>query len=281
MITPAHKHAAARVARLLASYVEAKAAPPTPRPWSALELAFYTALVRLLGDEAGELAALVASQGASAVDNGQFWREHAGLLQDELANALSQIARLGAQVGREELLTPVIRINWGLVNQQAVDWGQAHAAELVSQIEPTTRSAVREAVAEWTANGESLDGLTARIRALAGPDGGLAFSPARARLIAQTESTNAFAQGNQRAWQAADVARAIYLPSAHPGCRCRVQPVKLPDGSMGVRWMTVEDERVCTQPLQTPWGTVAGCRDLDNTVVSQGKYLGQHLAPTA
>jgi hypothetical protein len=44
---------------------------------------------------------------------------------------------------------------------------------------------------------------------------------------------------------------------------------------MVVVWQTDKDDSVCTQQIDTPWGTVDGCQDLDGVVVSEGDYLGQ------
>jgi hypothetical protein len=39
----------------------------------------------------------------------------------------------------------------------------------------------------------------------------------------------------------------------------------------------MEDEEVCTEDIETPWGYVAGCKDLDDTVISDGPYGGKKL----
>lgn len=264
MTSLAHKAAAARVASLL----ERTAAKASARPWDVLEAALYAALVRLLADEGDSLAKLVLARGALAADDAQWWQHHTALVADELAASLAQVARLGAIMGRETL-TPGLAVNWGLVNQQAVAWAGQHAGELVRGIEPVTRAAIRDAVSEWAASGAQLSDLAARIRGLD------AFSEARARRIAQTESTNAFAAGNAQAWEAAGVAPAVFKPAAHPNCRCYLQPYRMADGREVMVWYTAVDERVCTQRIETPWGPVDGCRDLHNVIVSSGPWLGQ------
>lgn len=260
---------AARVAALL----EAKA---TARPWSALELAFFEALRGLLRQEQERLIEnLLALGTAGALADATWWLYHEALLRDELEAHLTRLARLGAQAARAQLGEVSVSINWGLVNQNAVAAARQYAGELVTGIEETTRAAVREAVAEWIASGEALPALTERLQQLKDAAGHPVFDEARAQLIAQTESTSAFALGNVMAWEAAGVQPAAFRPAAHPGCRCYLQPYRLPDGARVMVWYTAHDERVCTRPVETPWGTVAGCRALHGVIVSRGAWLGQ------
>lgn len=245
-------------------------AAPSPRRWDTLEAAFYAALAKLLSEQSGSLADLVQSSGVGAVNNFEWWSLHEAALADEFSHNLGALARLGAQAGREAV-NPSFGINWGLVNRSAVDWAGQHAGELVRNIDATTRAGVQQAVSEWAESGQPLSALADRIRGLS--DSGV-FSPQRARVIAQTESTNAYARGNVLAWQATGMQPVVYAPAAHVGCRCYLQPYRLPTGEMVAVWYTAHDERVCTQPLETPWGTVAGCRALHDTIVSSGPWLG-------
>jgi len=278
VITPEHRQAAAQVAALLEARLAAKAAPPaTPRPWSKFELSFYTLLRQILRDEAAALAQRAEQGGPSAINDSQWWTLHEATLIDELTNSLGQVARYGAQAGRAALAEPQMGINWGLVNRSAVDWEEQHAGELVRQIEPVTRAGLQQVVSEWALSGESLPVLAEKIRALSDPATGTVFSPQRARMIAQTESTNAFAQGNILSWVAAGVAPAAFWPAAHPNCRCYLEPYRLKDGTFVMVWFTAEDERVCTRPINTPWGTVDGCAALHGVIVSHGAYMGQQV----
>jgi hypothetical protein len=198
-ITPQHRQAAARVAALLEARLAAKSAL-SPRPWTPLETAFYAALLKLLAGESQALAEMITQSGPAAVDNLPWWQTHEAAMVDELAHNLGQVARLGAVAGREAIGAPRLGVNWGLVNRQAADWAEQHAAELVRQVEPATRLALRQAVADWSASGQPLGALAERIRDLSDPVTGQVFGPARARRIAQTESTSAYAAGNVLAW---------------------------------------------------------------------------------
>jgi len=241
----------------------------TPRPWSVYETYFYMTLRRILEAEAARLAAHIMGSGPDGATGAAWYLAHQGELLDALTNSLEDVVRYGVLAGRQALGNPAISTSWELVNSRAVDWAAENAAQLVKGITETTRKEVAQAVSEWCASGQPLSKLAQQIESLDS-----AFGPARARLIAQTESTNAFAQGNVRAWTAAGVQLAAYTPAAHPGCRCYLQPWRTPDGQTVMVWYTAHDERVCTQPLDTPWGTVAGCRDLHMTIVSQGDLMG-------
>lgn len=264
MISPAHRDVAYQVAVL----IERESAKATLRPWDALLAGLVAGLRDLFGRAADALAYNIRHLGQGTVEDPLFWQHFDAEVQDELAAGLGQIARLGAVDARAALPSVTVQVNWGLVNQNAVTAAQTQVGELITGIDATTREAVREAVAEWVQSGQPLDALTEKIRGLG------AFSEQRARLIAQTESTNAYAIGNAQAWEAAGVLPAAFKPSAHVGCRCYLQPFRLENGQTVMVWYTAQDERVCTQPIETPWGTVGGCRELHDTIVSAGPWMG-------
>lgn len=145
-------------------------------------------------------------------------------------------------------------VSWDVVNKAAEAWARANAGRLIKQMQITTVSQIREAVANWIASGDALPALTKTIN-------NLIDDPRRARLIAQSETTNAFAAGNHMAWDAAGVwgnkwqsvqddgvcpvcsrlvgqtrpigspfidpmtDKQYERPGAHPGCRCYTIPV--------------------------------------------------------
>ena len=82
-----------------------------------------------------------------------------------------------------------IDVNWELANENARAWAQRHSAQLVTNITEVTRDKIRRSVASYVEKGETLDQLRARIEKTG------AFSPARAQLIAVTEVTDSYAQG--------------------------------------------------------------------------------------
>jgi hypothetical protein len=103
-------------------------------------------------------------------------------------------------------------VSWDLVNQSAASWADARAGALVTELADETRDAIARAIASWMRDGRPLGELSKAIDAIID-------NPVRARLIAATEVTTAFAKGNSAAWQAA--------------------------GLWGRMWQIVQDGHVC------------------------------------
>jgi len=111
------------------------------------------------------------------------------------------------------------------IHAEVADWAREHALELSEQIDETTKRRVRSEMANWVATGESPAELEARMRKIF-------EAPWRARMIAVTEVTRAFAYATERAWQSSRVI-------------------------VGKRWQTANDPKVCPicEPLH---GVVRG-----------------------
>jgi HK97 family phage portal protein/2'-5' RNA ligase len=164
---------------------------------------------------------------------------------------------------------------WDVVMPEAVDWALEYAASLVSGVNDRTQRAIQDTLAGWVEVGGSFSDLALALEdnllqldmppGWSGARARWATSPQRAALIAQTESTNIFAEGSRQRWKAADVKqvkwrtardelvcplcralhnqtgdidkgiyyngphkvgnRTYYTPAAHPNCRCFLAPV--------------------------------------------------------
>lgn len=145
---------------------------------------------------------------------------------------------------------------FGVVNKRAVKAAADQSAELVSNIDDATRSALQDLIAKGLANGDSIDEIAEAIASMK-VGGSNAFGEDRADLIANTEVANANSQGAlegakaaaengvdlKKVWLIADDgccddcqdnsdAGAINLdddfpsgdsePTAHPNCRCAI-----------------------------------------------------------
>jgi SPP1 gp7 family putative phage head morphogenesis protein len=123
-------------------------------------------------------------------------------------------------------------------------------ARRVTRVAETTREEIRALVGLQAAEGWSVERLAREIRAA-----GVTRCPARARLIAATETAEAYSLGSKAAYQEAgvvtgvrwlttedacpicsplngktapldgDFGGGISHPPAHPGCRCAIAPV--------------------------------------------------------
>ena len=245
------------------------------RPWSTYEERLAAELEPVLRGQADQLVAKLRENGDPAMlEDAALWSamtaELRGVIEPILLELTQQaVTRVQATLGKT-----AISVNWELANEQAAAWAKQHAGELVSGVMDTTKREIGALVAEWTQTGEGLEGLTRRIGNLT-EEGSRIFGPERAETIAITEATNTYASANALSWQQAGYAPAAYRPAAHVKCRCYLQPWRMRDGTKVLVWYTARDERVCTQPLQTPWGQVNGCRELHRVVVSEGSHLGK------
>lgn len=144
-----------------------------------------------------------------------------------------------------------IPVDWNLLAEQARDFAKSYVYNLIKNLDDTTMKVVQKAVAAWIESGEPLSALRSRLSEI--------FNDStRAQLIAQTESTRAFAAGAQESYRRADIKKVTWNtvrmpvgdspgdvcpichefeargpqpvdsfdpPPAHPGCRCWLRPV--------------------------------------------------------
>jgi SPP1 gp7 family putative phage head morphogenesis protein len=169
-------------------------------------------------------------------------------IRDVLRRALQDSADLGVSVAVDQFENIGFGFDWTLANQAAAEWVEQYTFELVNGITDTTRSRLRTAVPEWVNNGDPLQSLI--------DDLAPTFVRRRAELIASTEVTRAYAEGNRQAYRASGVVDMVewrtsedervcpicgplagkeaplggtfdggLFPPAHPRCRCWVVPV--------------------------------------------------------
>lgn len=157
--------------------------------------------------------------------------------QDAIARQLEKVAVAGAVFGRDQVEREVFGTRkgieagmWELANNAAAQWAVRYGYELVRGLLATTRDWLQLQVAEYVRNSETIGQLIARIRE------GSGFGEDRARRIAVTEVTRAFARGNMESWRASGVIE-------------------------GKEWRTNNDELVC--PVCGPLsGRVVGLDEL-------------------
>lgn len=142
-----------------------------------------------------------------------------------------------------------LAIDWTMLSQEALRFIQNYLPTLIRRVDDTTLEAVRAAIEAWIQTGGPQSDLEKALRGI--------FSDARrAALIAQTESTRAYAEGTLQRYRMADVKTVRYrtvsdghvcsicgphhnktagidegfkdfrgrlsMPPLHPGCRCYV-----------------------------------------------------------
>ena len=145
-----------------------------------------------------------------AVDQA-FWDAQ----MDQLNEVIKKWAEAGALGGITEgrrVLTPITGVDFGLMNNYARAWAVAHSAEVAASITQTNMDAFVSNFTDWVASGKPLPDMVASLKSAYGD---------KADMIAATETTRAFAEGNKTYW-----------------------------GSVGVekiKWHTAADELVCEE----------------------------------
>lgn len=156
-----------------------------------------------------------------------FWQGERGKLWDEISD-LVMIALLAGASGGVNLLPAEIRVlvNWNVFNDAALGYLYTYSGSWIASISATTRRQTVQAIANWMGSNQPLTALDTALTPI--------FGENRASMIAATEVTRIYAEGNQMAWAASGVV-------THN------------------RWMTVRDRRVC--PL---------CEPLDGMLIPLG-----------
>lgn len=163
-------------------------------------------------------------------------------------------------------------IDWTLASEEAVRWAREHGAEL-PQVTDEMREPLRQELAKWLETPGSTVGDLMQVL-----QDDFGFNESVAQMIAVTETTKAYQKGHETDYAEAGIPGVVYGPPAHLGCRCWTAADMLPNFDWVVLWRTNNDHLVCTQSIDTPFGAVAGCRDLEDRVVSEGPYLGMTLS---
>jgi hypothetical protein len=131
--------------------------------------------------------------------------------------ALSMLPSVSLKAAEEHrFLRHELVMKFDATNQDAIDWADEHAADLVTSVSETTRDRIREAIVMQEATGED---ATDRIAAVVGDD--------RAEVIARTESMTAANEGQRQSWdQAVDAgllpqdATRVWIAAADPCPEC-------------------------------------------------------------
>lgn len=171
-------------------------------------------------------------------------------VRDAVERMMLESADLGVSAAVTQLERVGIGFDYTLANIAARDAAQAHVGRLIGQISDHTRRGVQQAVSRWVENGEPLPKLVKDLRPL--------FGRSRAQLIAATEVTTAYTEGNLAAWREAGFGQGAprEKPPKHPGCRCTLSIRVNDDGSADYVWLAGVDERTCP-----------ACGRLHNTVM--------------
>ena len=176
-----------------------------------------------------------------------FWRGEDQELLDILEPLLIIMAiKIGTETAAD------IGIDWESVNERVVGWAEEYLSEEVKLINDSTKKMVQGKVADWIESGDPLRELEKELLPT--------FGKVRAKRIAVTEVTNAYAGGNLETWKASGLVEkkrwntagtdvcpicmgldqqvvpinAMFIgddgmqydrPPAHVNCKCNITPV--------------------------------------------------------
>ena len=135
-------------------------------------------------------------------------------LRDPVERMLVDGVDLGVQTAVTQFENVGFSFAYDLANVAARDWARRYAGELVTQIDDTTRTVVKESLARWIENGEPLQALIDDIAPV--------FGEERAARIASTEVTRAFSEGSQETYHASEQVDTVEMRNAEDERVCEV-----------------------------------------------------------
>ena len=175
----------------------------------------------------------------------EFWNDEQGRLYQLLLPFMQDAAMTGAGTALDKLTGELgLGVDWDLVNHDVSRWAREYTYSLVSRITDSSQRYLQRSVSNWIETGAPLKDLVEGLTPM--------FGPVRADMIASTETTRAYQEGNVNAWgktgfinqfryQTAEDERVcpicgpldgklFYLsdkahsPPLHPRCRCFSHP---------------------------------------------------------
>lgn len=146
----------------------------------------------------------------------QFWDNE----QNALWADMDELIILSLTQGVEEAtnsLPPALRVlvDWDLVNKRVLEYARDYRYSLIKGITDTTREQTQQAINDWMLEGSPLDALTARLELIYD-------NPVRAEMIATTEVTRLFAEGNRQAWESTGFVNQMVIQTAEDDRVCPI-----------------------------------------------------------
>lgn len=177
----------------------------------------------------------------------EFWDEEAKLMYRMIFPLFEKATVLSAKAAYDKLkdvATSSMSIQWGLINENAITWAEAHTRKVVREVTKTSMTGFLKEFQPWVNSGQPLDQLVDSLTKY--------YEPWRANMIAVTETTRAYAEANLGVWKASEIVKGFDvitaeddvvdeicasvqsknphgldsdLPPYHVNCRCAIRPV--------------------------------------------------------
>ncbi len=149
-----------------------------------------------------------------------FWDKEIEILAKLLFPLVRDAAMAGVEEGIAQLGVDV-GIDWNLVNRKVVEYAEKYTYQLVRGITETTRNFFQEKFSEWINSGKPLRDLIDELTPL--------FGEVRAEMIAITETTRLFQEGNLLAWLESGVVSGFIYQTSEDELVC---PICSPNANM-------------------------------------------------
>jgi hypothetical protein len=118
---------------------------------------------------------------------------------------------LATGAGAKPKRAAIVGLDWSLLSQEALTFARNYCFELIKNIDRTTVSEVRKAIAAGIEQGLPRDAIAKSLESI--------FSdPARAKLIAQSESNRAYVEGSLKRWELSDVTQGEWMTVGNSAC---------------------------------------------------------------
>lgn len=212
-----------------------------------------------------------------------FWESERDRLLAVLLPRIETLAAAGSDLALDRLARVGITVDNTLAQENAARWAEEHTDRLLQELGTVTEDGVGTILSEWIETpGATRGDLEELLRPF------LDGNETRGENVAVSEITRSMYQGELVTYEAAGiplppmfdqgVGQMRFGPPLHPRGRCWPRIEQLSNGDLVVVWTTNRDDLVCKEPFPTPWGTVQGCRDMHNRIISAGPYSGKKLS---
>lgn len=194
-------------AELFRRPVTVKADRPETSPLRAIyadwEERVHSALLRHWGEKSTRLIERLEQDNRKAIDDViadlDWWEEWTALYLGVISGEILAAGQIGAGAGMEILeVSYALGVDADVVNPAVAEWARKHAGLLAKGLTRTDRRLLRTHLAAWVESHEDFSSLVRRVN-------GFLNNPSRAEMIAVTEATQAYAEGNLVAWRSSDV----------------------------------------------------------------------------
>lgn len=161
----------------------------------------------------------------------QRFRDNQKILRDAIIEMLMDGAHLGAETGIAQSeafmgvgkAVEIIGVNWELVNENVLQWalgtdsvfGDGYGDSLMQLLIDSSERQIRRELGEWINNDLPYNVLLDNLQRTV-------FSKQRADVLATTEITRAYAEGNRAAWRVSKVVTRMRWNTAHDEIVCNI-----------------------------------------------------------